>query len=129
MRSRRGLLLTGSVLLITGVAITLVAVAARFAPALYVGSLVAGLGFGPAFSGALRTVAPLAPANARGALLASIYVVVYLAFSVPTIVAGFVVPFLGLRETTLAYGLGVIALAAVTTVAVARQRTALADAR
>jgi hypothetical protein len=122
------LLLGGSLVLIGGVATTLVAVLTGSTPALFAGSLVAGLGFGPAFSGVLRTVAPLAPPASRGVLLAAIYVVLYLAFSVPTIVAGFAVPYLGLRESTLMYGAAAMALAAVTTIAIAR-RTRLASAR
>ena len=115
-------LVRGSLILIGGVGITLLAVAIGSIPVLYGGSVIAGLGLGPAFSSALRAVAPLAPPEKRGALLAAIYVVVYLAFSVPTVVAGFAVPFFGLRYTTLAYGLIVILLAAITTVAVARGR-------
>jgi len=111
----------GSLVLIVGIAITLLAVAMGSIAALYVGSVIAGLGFGPAFSGAFRSLAPLAPPDRRGALLASIYIVVYLAFSVPSIVAGFAVSLFGLRHTTLAYGLVVMALAAVTAVAVSRR--------
>ena len=117
----RVLLLAGSVVLVVGVAITLIAVVTGSAVALYAGSVVAGLGFGPAFAGVLRTVAPLAPPESRGALLAAVYVVMYLAFSVPTVVAGFVVPYFGLRPTTLGYGVVAITLAAATTVAVARR--------
>ena len=112
----------GSVVLIVGIAITLLAVAIGSIAGLFVGSVIAGLGFGPAFSGAFRSLAPLAPPGRRGALLASIYVVVYLAFSVPSIVAGFAVSLFGLRDTTLAYGLVVMALAATTTLAVSRRR-------
>ena len=115
----RAILVLGSAILIGGIGLTLLAVALDSTFGLYAGSVIAGLGLGPAFSGALRTVAPLAPPDARGALLAAIYVVVYLAFSVPTIVAGFAVQIFGLRGTTFGYGLMVMALAAVTTVAVA----------
>jgi MFS family permease len=115
----RAMLVWGSAILIGGIGVTLLAVAFGSTLGLYAGSVIAGFGFGPAFSGALRTVAPLAPPDARGALLAAIYVVVYLAFSVPTILAGFAVQTFGLRGTTFGYGLIVMALAAVTTVAVA----------
>jgi MFS family permease len=118
----RALLLAGSAVLVVGVAITLIAVVTGSAIALYAGSLVAGLGFGPAFAGVLRTVAPLAPPESRGALLAAVYVVMYLAFSVPTVIAGFLVPYFGLRPTALGYGVAAITLAAVTTVSVARRR-------
>lgn len=117
-------LVWGSAILTGGVGLTLLAVAVGSTVGLYAGSVIAGLGFGPAFSGAMRTVAPLAPPDARGALLAAMYVVLYLAFSLPTIVAGFAVQIFGLRGTTFAYGLTVMALAAVTTIAVAGRRRA-----
>lgn len=107
----------GSVLILVGVALTLVAVAVGSILGLYAGSILAGLGFGPAFSGIFRSLAPLAPLNRRGALVASIYVVLYLSFSIPTIIAGAVVGAFGLHETTYAYGVVVMLLAAATLVA------------
>jgi hypothetical protein len=112
----------GSLVLIVGVAVTLLAVALHSAVGLFVGSLVAGLGFGPAFSGVYRSLAPLAPPGERGALLASIYVVAYLAFSLPAIAAGIGAAHWGIWATTYVYGAIVIALAAATTVAVIVQR-------
>ena len=107
----------GSVLLLVGVALTLVGVAFGSIAGLYAGSILAGLGFGPAFSGIFRSVAPLAPPDRRGALVASIYIVLYLSFSIPTIIAGLVVGSFGLRETTYAYGVVVMLLATATIVA------------
>jgi MFS family permease len=117
----RLIVIGGSVVLMVGVAVTLLAVAVGSAVGLYAGSLVAGLGFGPAFSGVFRSLASLAPPERRGALLASIYIVVYLAFSVPAIIAGVAVTLYGLRETTYAYGVVVMVLAAITAVAVRRR--------
>lgn len=115
-------LIRGSLLLIVGVAGTLGAVALGSITGLYAGSVVAGLGFGPAFSGIFRSLAPLAPPDKRGALLASIYVVIYVSFSIPAIIAGVAVNRYGLLGTTYAYGLVVIALTLVTTIAVARRK-------
>jgi hypothetical protein len=112
----------GSSVLVAGVAITLFAVAIGSTIGLYAGSAIAGLGFGPAFSGVLRSLAPLAPADQRGALLASIYIVLYLSFSVPAIIAGVAVSQFGLHGTTYAFGLVVMALAAITAIAVSRRR-------
>ena len=119
----RRLVIKGSVVLLVGVAITLIAVASDSIVGLYAGSVVAGLGFGPAFSGAFRGLARAAPPDRRGALLAAVYVVIYTSFSVPTIIAGAALARYGLRETTYAYGLGVMALAAMTTIALSRQNT------
>ncbi len=120
-RPSRAIVIGGSLVLMAGVGITVLAVALDSAAGLYGGSLVAGLGFGPAFSGVFRSLAPLAPPEARGALLASIYAVAYLAFSLPAIAAGIAVAHWDLRSTTYVYGATVAALAAATTVAVARQ--------
>jgi MFS family permease len=84
------------------------------------------VGLGGGFSAFVRATAPLAPPERRGALVAAIYVVVLVSFSVPTVIAGFLVSVLGLRTTTLAYGLVVMALAAATTVAVSRRLASVA---
>ena len=98
------------------------AVAAGSPALLYAGSVVAGVGFGPAFSGVFRSLAPLAPPHARSALLAAIYVVSYLSFSLPAVAAGLAAAHWGLRSTTYVYGIAVMALALATTIAVARRQ-------
>ena len=113
----------GSIALLVGVGLTVLAVAVGSTVGLYLGSVIAGAGFGPAFSGIFRSLASMAPPDKRGALLAAIYVAIYLSFSVPAIVAGVAVTFYGLRATTYAYGLVVMALAAATTIAVSRRIT------
>jgi MFS family permease len=120
--SPRVVLIRGSLVLIAGVGITLVAVAMGSTTGLYAGSVFAGLGFGPAFSGVMRTLTPLAPPDKRGALLASTYIAIYLSFSIPTVIAGFAVANFPLLSTTYVYGLTVMTLAAITTVAVASSK-------
>lgn len=117
------LLVRGSAGLVVGGAITTLAVALGSASALYGGAVVAGAGLGSAFLGALRTIIPLAPPERRAALLAATYVVIYLSFSLPAIVAGLAVPVLGLPLTAILYGLASIGLAAVTLAAIARRRS------
>ena len=51
------------------------------------------------------------PADQRAALLSAVYVVSYLAFSVPAIIAGAAVTELGLRDTAEIYGAALIAIA------------------
>lgn len=117
----RAIVIGGSLVLILGVGITLLAVGFDSAAGLYAGSLIAGLGFGPAFSAVVRSLTPLAPPDKRAALLAAIYVVVYPAFSVPAVLAGVAVSHYGLRSTTYVYGVVVMVLAAVTTIAISRR--------
>ena len=89
----------GLVALIAGVAIALAALAAESSVLFLAGCAVAGLGFGPAFAGVFRALSLRAPADQRAALLSAVYVVSYLAFSIPAIVAGAAVTELGLRTT------------------------------
>ena len=117
----RAAVIRGSLILLIGVGITLLAVGLDSPAGLFVGSAITGVGFGPAFSGVLRSVTPLAPPNSRGALLAAIYIVVYLSFSLPTIVAGVAVSLYGLRDTAYGYGFVVMALAAATAVLASRR--------
>jgi MFS family permease len=114
-------LVRGCVILLAGVAVTLVGVWLSSAPLLFAGSVVAGAGLGPAFAAFVRIVAPLAPAESRGALIGAIYVVTYLSFSVPAAIGGAAVSAFGLRETTFGYGGVVMTLAGATTFAVSRR--------
>jgi predicted MFS family arabinose efflux permease len=120
----RALVTRGSLVLVAGVAITLVGVAFDSAAGLFAGSVIAGLGFGPAFSGVFRSIAPLAEPERRGALLAAMYIVLYLSFSLPTIAAGIALTRYPLRETTYVYGLAVMGLAVMTSVALSRRSAA-----
>ena len=115
------LLVRGCIVLIGGVAVTLVGVWLRSAVVLYAGSVLAGIGLGPAFSAYVRTIAPLAPPEGRGGLLGAMYLSTYLSFSVPAVIAGAAVTLYGLRDTTLMYGVAVMLLATATTVVVARR--------
>ena len=121
------LLVRGCIVLIGGVAVTLVGVWLRSAVVLYAGSVLAGIGLGPAFSAYVRTIAPLAPPEGRGGLLGAMYLSTYLSFSVPAVIAGAAVTLYGLRDTTLMYGVAVMLLATATTVVVARRLPELSD--
>jgi predicted MFS family arabinose efflux permease len=108
--------------LIIDMGITLLAVALGSPVGLYAGSVIAGIGYTPAFSAVFRSLVPLAPPDKRAELIASIYVVAYLAFSIPSFIAGVVVTHYSLRETTYVYGLVVMVLATITAVALWRRR-------
>jgi MFS family permease len=110
-----------SSILLAGVGITVLGVWIGSVALLYGGSVIAGIGFGPALSAFLRTVAPLAAPEQRGALLSATYVVVFLSFSIPAVVAGAATTTYGLRSTTIGYGVAVFVLAAMTTIAVSRR--------
>lgn len=111
------LLVTGALVLAAGLLVTLRGVHAGHAGLFFVGTIVAGMGFGSAFQGALRSVLPLAEAHERAGLMAAFYVLSYLAFSVPAIIAGTMAHVVGLRLTTDVYGITLVALAGLTVVA------------
>src|SRR5438105_5000540 len=81
----------GTVGLMVGVSITLVSTATTSLIGLFLGMVVAGVGFASGFQGAIRSVLPLAPREQRAGVLSVIYLISYLALSLPAVVAGAVV--------------------------------------
>ncbi len=105
------LLSGGIVALAVGVATTLAGVHEQLVWLMLVGTVIAGIGFGAAFSGTMRTVLPLAKTDERAGLLAAFYVAGYLSFSLPAVLAGLAVPMVGLTVAAYVYGSAVIAMA------------------
>jgi MFS family permease len=97
--------------LIVGVALALIALSDGSTALFLLATGVTGLGFGPAFAGAFRAVTNRAPADQRAALVASVYVASYLAYSLPALAAGIAVTRYGLADTANVYGAALIALA------------------
>jgi MFS family permease len=97
--------------LVSGVIITLAGVQSQHVSLMLVGTVVAGIGFGSAFSGSMRTVLPHAEAHERAGLLSAFYVEGYLSFSLPAILTGLVAPIAGLPLAADVYGAVVIVLA------------------
>ena len=115
----------GAFALIAGVGITEVALEASSVVVLFLGTAIAGVGFGTAFQGALRTVLPLAALHERAGLLSTIFVVCYLSMGVPAVIAGVLVTRGDLITTAHQYGFVVMALATVPLIAmVARNANA-----
>jgi predicted MFS family arabinose efflux permease len=113
----------GIVALLVGVAITLLAIASSSATPFFIGTAVAGAGFGAGFQGAVRTLLPLAAPHERAGLLSTVYVVCYLAMGAPAMIAGLLVVYAGgVLTTAREYGLALMALAAATLVGVAWPR-------
>jgi MFS family permease len=109
--SARRILSGGIPALVSGVAITLAGVQMQHVSLMLVGTVVAGIGFGAAFSGSMRTVMPHAEAHERAGLLSAFYVEGYLSFSLPAILTGLVAPLTGLPLAADVYGAAVIVLA------------------
>lgn len=99
----RTLMTLGVLALIIGLGVTVLALTSLSLAALFAGTAITGVGFGIAWLGVLRTLIALAPAASRGALLAAIYIVAYLAFAVPAVIAGYLVTRAGLHDASVWY--------------------------
>ena len=79
-------------------------------------SIVGGGGFGTGYLGSIRSVSQLAEIHERAGLISAVYVVSYLAFSIPALVAGVLATHIGLRHTSFGYGclIALIAFSALT---------------
>ncbi len=109
-RSPRQITLYGTTMLAVGTLVTLVALHTESLVAFLLATVVAGSGFGTSFLGIMRSITPTVGPDQRGELFSSVFVVSYLAFGLPAVVAGFVAPHLGLETTATAYGLAVVVL-------------------
>jgi MFS family permease len=96
--------------LIAGAAITLVSLAGPWDVPFYLGSALTGLGAGATLGAVMRALAVLPAPAERGEFFAAVYVVGYLAFSLPAVIAGIFVVHTGLLSATIGYGIGVTVL-------------------
>lgn len=113
----------GASVLPVGVALILIAVHSASLSLFFVGTLVAGCGFGAGFLGALRSVVPLALPHERAGLMSAFYVLSYLAFCLPSLLAGNLTRTFGLVATTDGYGAVLIILSVGALLALMRQRS------
>ncbi|MCQ4630456.1 MFS transporter [Shinella sp. CPCC 100929] len=102
--SSRQVTLYGTTALSIGTALTLAAIAWQSLPAYLAALVIAGTGFGTCFYGVLRSIVPTVRQDERGELFAALFTLSYLAFGLPTLLAGIAVGAFGLTATTLGYG-------------------------
>ena len=117
-----------AVLLAVGVALLLVAVQSASLWLFFVASVIAGFGFGGGFMGSVRSIVGLALPHERAGLMSAFYVLSYLAFCVPALLAGNLSRVFGLIATTDGYGAVLIVLALGALAGLLLQRAALAKA-
>lgn len=115
-RSARIVSVYGTAALALGTALSLLALGSDSLAGYLAAAAVTGTGFGTAFMGVLKTLMPRVDPAERAAVMAVIYVVSYLAFGVPTIVAGLLVPVLTLRGTMQLLGFVIVVLGVIATV-------------
>lgn len=101
---RSGMIL-GIVASIAGTAGILAGVLSGSLALMIAGQVLGGIGFGAAFAAALRLIMPLVSPHERGATVAALYIVAYLAFSVPVILVGQLAAPVGLVPAVAAYAI------------------------
>ena len=90
-REAKDMMMLGAASLIVGVAVTAVAVSEASIAFFFVGSMIAGVGFGAGFQGAVRTVVPFAAPHERAGVLSIIFIISYIAMGVPAVAAGWMI--------------------------------------
>ncbi|HEY1322263.1 MAG TPA: MFS transporter [Streptosporangiaceae bacterium] len=92
--------------LVLGIALLLsvTAVAAHSAWAIYLTAVAMGAGLGPAFNSSLRHLAAVIPAAERGQVMSAYYLAGYLSLAIPSMLAGLAATRFGLTLTYVAFG-------------------------
>jgi MFS family permease len=108
----RGGMTGGCLVLLAGAGLTLGAVAGSLAVLFLVGTAIAGVGFGSAWTGVYRMLTADVAAQDRAGLVAAIFIAAYLSFSLPALIAGLASQHYGLHDTALVYCAVVAALVA-----------------
>jgi MFS family permease len=102
----------GLVVMVGGVIALIVAVLDKSLPVLVAASVLAGVGQGLAFMGSLGDVSEIAPEDRKGDIVASYYVVVYVATAVPAVGVGVLAQLASLSTAFLVFAFVVIAICA-----------------
>jgi MFS family permease len=104
----------GTAALMLGTTAVVLSLTFHSAVIFFLGTILAGSGFGASFQGAVRTIVPLAHPHERAGVLSVIFIVSYLAMGVPAIMAGFFVAKFGnLLMTAQVFATVVIILAGI----------------
>jgi MFS family permease len=106
----RHMMQVGGATMLAGVALMALAVSLENIELFLLATVVGGAGYGGSFQGGLRAVMTATPPAQRGATISLLYLVSYVAFGTPTLVAGLLIPHLGLETVVLGYGVVVVAL-------------------
>lgn len=107
----------GASLLLAGTAVALSGVEDHSLTLAALGTFIAGIGFGASALASFGTLARIAAPAERGELLSVAFVISYVSFSVPAVIAGIAVTRTGLHETSVVYAATVAFLAALALVA------------
>jgi hypothetical protein len=98
----------GSALIACGMPIVLFGMDRGSLTVIGMGTVCSGFGFGLGYLGGVGLLAPLAAAHERSELFSALYIVNYLAFGIPAVIAGILIGTIGLLPTVNGYGSVVI---------------------
>jgi predicted MFS family arabinose efflux permease len=103
----------GARFLVGGSVIVLLGVIGHSIGLLWLGGAIGGIGFGAALSGPNRSMALQVRPDERGGLFAAVFVIGYLAFGIPVVLAGQTADRIGLEPAAIAYILVMLGVALV----------------
>lgn len=121
-RSARTISIYATSALSIGTAASMLGILAASAPLYLVAVVTVGSGFGTAFMGALGTLMPITPLGQEARMMGIVYVVSYLAFSLPSVVTGLLVPMVGLQTAMVVQGAAVLVASVLATLTRLRLR-------
>jgi sugar phosphate permease len=84
----RTLMTFGAAALAAGVGLTVWTLPSHSLVLFFLGTIIAGMGFGTGFQGAVRTIVPFAQPHERAGVLSIVFIVSYLALGAPAVAAG-----------------------------------------
>ena len=87
-REARAMMTLGAAALAVGVGIAVWTLSLHSLLLFFLGTVIAGVGFGTGFQGAVRTIVPFAAPHERAGVLSLVFIVSYLALGVPAVFAG-----------------------------------------
>jgi MFS family permease len=87
-REAEHMMTLGAASLVVGTALTVAAISHTDITLFFVGTAIAGIGFGTGFQGSVRSVMPFAAPHERAGLLSMIFLICYLSMGGPAVVAG-----------------------------------------
>ena len=103
-REPRSIIQLAAAWLAVGIAISLAGLEFESGPLALAGTFVSGIGFGASSLGSFGALAQMSEPDTRGELFSLAFVISYLAFSVPAVLAGFASDRFGLHTTAMIYG-------------------------
>jgi len=122
-REPRAMMRFGIASLLAGVAIAVSSLPYAAIVSFFLGTAIAGVGFGAGFQGAVRSVVPFAAAHERAGVLSIVFIICYIAMGAPAVVAGWAIARHGnVHATAQAFGAVVMALACLALLGMALQK-------